>query len=60
MADALKREPGVQVNLVDGDKGEFTVLVDGKPIPKKGDAMPSAEDVVAAVRKAQPAATVSA
>lgn len=45
--------------MEDGGHGEFTVLVDGKPIPKKGDAMPSVEEVVAAVRKAQPAATVS-
>jgi hypothetical protein len=59
VADALRREPGVQVQLEDGGKGEFTVLVDGKPIPKKSDAMPSVEEVVAAVRKAQPAATVS-
>jgi hypothetical protein len=60
VADALRREPGVQVQLEDGGKGEFTVLVDGNPIPKKGDAMPSVEEVVAAVRKAQPAATASA
>jgi len=59
VADALKREPGVHVQLVDGDHGEFTVLVDGCPVAGKGDAMPSVEEVVAAVRKTQPAATVS-
>ena len=59
MADALKREPGVQVQMEDGGKGEFTVLIDGQPMPKKGDAMPSVDEVLAAVRKAQPAQTAS-
>jgi hypothetical protein len=60
VADALRREPGVQVQLEDGDKGEFTVLVDGRPFFRKGDAMPSVEEVVAVVRRAQPAATAGA
>jgi hypothetical protein len=55
VADALKREPGVDVRLEDGGKGEFTVLVDGRPVPRTGEAMPSAEDVLAVVRRAQPA-----
>jgi len=59
VADALKREPGVQVQMEDGGKGEFTVLIDGQPMPKKGDAMPSVDEVLAAVRKAQPAQTAS-
>ncbi len=54
MADALKREPGVQVQLVDGNKGEFTVLVDGQKVAGKGDNMPSVDEVLAAVRKAKP------
>ena len=53
MADALRREPGVDVQLVDGDKGEFTVLVDGNPLPRKGND-PTVDDVLAAVRQAQP------
>ena len=60
MADALKREPGVQVQIEDGGHGEFTVLVDGRPLPGKGDAMPTVEEVVAAVRKARPAQTAGA
>ena len=52
MADALRREAGVNVQLVDGDKGEFTVLVDGQPVAKKGADLPLVEEVVAAVKKA--------
>jgi hypothetical protein len=60
VADVLRREPGVQVQMEDGGHGEFTVLIDGRPVSQKGDALPSVEEVVAAVRKAQPAATFSA
>jgi hypothetical protein len=60
VADALKREPGVQVRMEDGGKGEFTVLVGGQPVPKKGNDMPSVEEVVAAVRKAPAAGTAAA
>ena len=60
MADALRREPGVQVNMEDGGKGEFTVLIDGRPMPRSGDAMPTPEQVVAAVRQAHPAQAVGA
>jgi hypothetical protein len=59
VADALRRELGVQVRMEDGGHGEFTVLVDGRKVAGKGDTMPSVEEVVAAVRKAQPAATAS-
>lgn len=56
MADALRREPGVEVALVDGNRGEFTVLVDGRPVARKeADSTPSVEDVVKAVREATPA-----
>jgi hypothetical protein len=55
VADALRREPGVQVQLVDGDKGEFTVLVEGQKVAGKGDNMPSVDEVLAAVRKSKPA-----
>jgi hypothetical protein len=54
VAAALKREPGVQVQLVDGDKGEFTVLVDGRKVAGQGENMPSVEEVLATVRKAKP------
>ena len=59
MADALRREPGVQVQMEDGAHGEFTVLVDGHRVAGKGDAMPAVAEVVAAVRKTQPASTAS-
>jgi hypothetical protein len=60
VADALKREPGVQVKLEDGAKGEFTVLIGGQPMPKKGDDMPAVDEVLSAVRKAPDAATAAA
>ena len=57
MADALRKEPGVEVELVDGDRGEFTVLVDGRVVARKGLLFkPSVEKVLAAVRQAGPAA----
>jgi len=43
VADALKREPGVQVQLEDGGKGEFTVSVDGQQVAHKGDNLPPVE-----------------
>jgi hypothetical protein len=33
---ALKKEPGVEVELVNGDRGEFTVSVDGQVVARKG------------------------
>ena len=52
MAAALKNEPGLQVQLVDGAKGELTVLVDGKEVARKqGDNLPPVEEVVAAVKR---------
>ena len=39
--------------MVDGSKGELTVLVDGKEVARKqGDTPPPVDQVVAAVRKA--------
>jgi hypothetical protein len=45
--------------MEDGGHGEFTVLVDGHRVAGKGDAMPAVAEIVAAVRKAQPASTAS-
>jgi hypothetical protein len=53
VAEALRREPGVDVQLVDGSKGEFTVLADGRELAQKGESLPPVEDVVGAVRKAR-------
>jgi hypothetical protein len=52
VADALKNGPGVDVQLVDGAKGEFTVLADGQQVVTNGEDFPPVEEVVAAVRKA--------
>lgn len=56
MADVLRNEPGIEVELLDGDRGEFSVLVDGQVVAKKGLIFkPSAEKVLEAVREATPA-----
>jgi hypothetical protein len=53
VADELRKEPGVEVELVDGSRGEFTVLVDGQEVARKGlVSKPSVETVVKAVREA--------
>jgi hypothetical protein len=53
VADELRRLPGVDVRLEDGNKGELTVLVDGRTVAeKKGEAPPTPQEVVAAVRSA--------
>jgi hypothetical protein len=53
VADALRKEPGAQVELVDGNKGEFTVLVNGQPVAqKKGDTFPPVNEVVSAAKQA--------
>ena len=59
MAASLQQEPGLQVESVEGNRGEFTVLVDGQEVARKqGDNMPSAEQVRDAVNKARTAAPV--
>jgi hypothetical protein len=58
VADALRKEPGVEVELVNGNRGEFTVQVDGRTVARKGLIFkPSVEKVVKAVREAMPAGT---
>ncbi len=52
MAEAVRKEPGVEVEMVDGDRGELTVLVDGKPVASKFLFFkPSLEKVLRAVRE---------
>jgi hypothetical protein len=51
VAAALRKEPGLQVEVVDGGKGEFKVMVDGREVAGKGDTMPDVDEVLAAVRK---------
>ena len=52
MAASLRNELGAEVDVVDGSKGELTVLVDGKEVARKGDSLPAVEQVVEAVRRA--------
>ena len=53
MADLLKREPDAQVEVVDGGKGELTVLVDDHEVFRKGEALPEPNEVRDAVRAAE-------
>jgi hypothetical protein len=56
VADALRKEPGFQVELVDGKRGEFTVLVDGQVAARKRFFFnPSVEKVLKAVHEIEPA-----
>ena len=55
MAEALRKEPGVEVEVVDGNRGELTVQVDGRTVAKKTLFIfkPSVEKVLKAVREAR-------
>jgi hypothetical protein len=52
VAAALKQIPGLDVEVADGARGEFTVLADGKEVARKGEELPSVEEVVTAVKNA--------
>ena len=39
--------------MVNGNRGEFTVSVDGKVVAQKGESLPTIEEVLSAVRKAE-------
>jgi hypothetical protein len=54
VADALRQEPGVEVEVVDGKRGELTVQVDGRVVAKKFlfFFLPSVDRVLKAVRAA--------
>jgi hypothetical protein len=55
LAAVLKQEPGVEVELVDGNRGELTVVVDGRVVAEKGLlSKPSVRKVLAGVRAAGP------
>jgi len=52
-AAAIKEELGIDAETVIGDRGEFSVLVNGQKVIGKGFLLlPSKKKVVAAVRKA--------
>jgi hypothetical protein len=56
VAAELRKEHGVEVELVEGGKGEFSVHVDGHLVAQKGATAPTDEEVLAAVRNAGAAA----
>lgn len=43
------------MEVADGQKGELTILFDGQEVARKGESMPSADEVRAAVARAAPA-----
>ena len=53
MAALIKQEAGINVDLVVGGRGEFTVWVGEETVTKKdADGFPADEDVVTAGRRA--------
>ena len=49
----MRQEKGADVEVIDGARGEFTVLVDGREVVRKqGDDLPPADQILAAVRQA--------
>ena len=53
MAELIKRELGVEPELVEGDRGEFTVWVGDQMVAKKGWVrFPPDERVLSGVRQA--------
>jgi hypothetical protein len=54
VADALRKVPGVEVEVVNGKRGELSVAVDGQVVAKKRFMLfkPSVDNVVKAVREA--------
>ena len=53
MAELLRKELDVETKLMEGDRGEFTIWVDGRVVIKKGRlGFPTDEKVLVAVREA--------
>jgi hypothetical protein len=53
VAELIKRELGVEPELIEGDRGEFSVWVDNQMVAKKGWMLfPSDKKVLTAVRQA--------
>jgi hypothetical protein len=52
----LRKEPGVEVEVVSGNRGELTVRVDGRTVARRVLFFfkPSVEKVLRAVREARP------
>jgi hypothetical protein len=53
VADLLKRKFGVEAELVEGKKNEFSILVDNKVVAKKGWLIfPEDKKIITAVSRA--------
>jgi hypothetical protein len=52
----LRKEPGIEVDVVSGNRGELTVQVDGRTVARRVLFFfkPSVEKVLKAVREARP------
>ena len=52
----MRQEPGIEVEVVNGNRGELSVQVDGKTVAQKRFLFfkPSVEKVLKAVREARP------
>jgi len=61
VADELRKEPGVEVEVVNGSRGELTVQVDGRTVAHKVlfFLKPSVAKIVKAVRDARSKETTS-
>jgi hypothetical protein len=54
VAAVLKQELGIDSELIEGNRGEFTVWAGDELVARKDElGFPSEEDVLAAVRKSQ-------
>jgi len=42
---ATLQASGAHVEVLDGERGEFTVLSDGREVLRKGDSLPSVEAI---------------
>ncbi len=52
MAEVLKRELGLDTELLEGGRGEFTITVNGAEVARKGWlGFPSDEKILTAVRE---------
>ena len=59
-AATLKTELGIEPQIIDGAKGEFTVLVGERILAQNsGTTLPAAEQVIAAMRGTAPASTAA-
>ena len=53
MAALIKQQSGIEAELIEGGRGEFTVWVDGKTVASKDTTgFPDDEEAVAAVQRA--------